>query len=411
MKKYIIATIVIILLITSFCVFYKLNKNNHANETKVIFWTLQMNDFETYMKKVISNFEKENPNIKIIWIDVPFSEGEKRTLAAVLSDNPPDLINLNPDFSALLAQKGVLEEIDSKYTTQYKESILNALKYNDKLYSLPWYATSAITIYNKDILNSVNGTIPQKYEDLDELSNLVMNNKHIYTFMPTITENDTMYKILNKYGINTAETINSDESKNIFNFYKKLYQNNLIPKETITQTQREALEKYMSENIVLFTSGANFLNMIKENAPSIYKKTDVAQQLHGKLGQNDFSCMNFVIPQRAKNKDAALKFALYLTNKENSLELGKLSNVLSTNKEALNDDFYKIYEENDLISKARVISAQQLENIEPTVKPQKNQKEINLLINTAVQQILLDKKSTDEILNKVSKDWAELQLK
>lgn len=410
MKNFIIVTTIVLLLAACFGV-YKLQTKNQGNETKVIFWTLQMNDFEPYMKKVISNFENENPEIKIVWIDVPFSEGEKRTLAAVLSDNPPDLINLNPDFSALLAQKGVLEEIDSKYTTQYKESILNALKFNNQLYSLPWYATSAITIFNKDILNSVNGTVPQKYEDLNELSKLIKEKKDIYTFMPTITENDTMYKILNKYGINSAETINSEESKRIFNFYKELYQNDLIPKETITQTQREALEKYMSENIILFTSGANFLNMIKENAPSIYKKTDVAQQLHGKLGQNDFSCMNFVIPQRAKNKNAALKFALYLTNKENSLELGKLSNVLTTNKEALNDDFYKIYEENDLISKARVISAQQLENIEPTVKPQKNQKEINLLINTAVQQILLDKKSTDEILNKVSKDWAELQLK
>ena len=229
--------------------------------------------------------------------------------------------------------------------------------------------------------------------------------------MPTITENDTMYKILNKYGINCAEAINSDESKKVFNFYKNLYQNDLIPKETITQTQREALEKYMSENIVLFTSGANFLNMIKENAPSVYNKTDVAAQIRGNLGQNDFSCMNFVIPKKAKNKDAALKFALYLTNKENSLELGKLSNVLTANKEALNDDFYKRYDENDLTSKARVISAQQLEKIEPTVRPQKNQKEINLLINTAVQEILLNRDTTDKILDNLSKEWAELQLK
>lgn len=411
MKNIIIIVSTIIILLSACFGIYKIKTQNQGNETKVIFWTLQMNDFEPYMKKVISNFEKENPNIKIVWIDVPFSEGEKRTLAAVLSDNPPDLINLNPDFSALLAQKGVLEEIDTKYTEQYKESILKALKYNNKLYSLPWYATSAITIYNKDILNSVNAAVPQKYEELEQLSKSLMNNKKIYAFMPTITENDTMYKILNKYGINSAETINSNESKSIFNFYKRLYQDNLIPKETITQTQREALEKYMSENIVLFTSGANFLNMIKENAPSVYKKTDVAPQIHGDLGQNDFSCMNFVIPKKAKNKEAALKFALYLTNKENSLELGKLSNVLTANKESLNDDFYKTYNKEDLISKARVISAQQLEKIEPTVKPQKNQKEINLLINTAVQQILLDKNSTDVILDKVSKEWAELQLK
>ena len=43
-----------------------------------------MNDFSDYINGVISEFEVQNPDIKIKWIDVPFSEGEKRTLASVL---------------------------------------------------------------------------------------------------------------------------------------------------------------------------------------------------------------------------------------------------------------------------------------------------------------------------------------
>ena len=70
-----------------------------------------MSDFAPYINGVISDFEQENPDIKIKWVDIPFSEGEKRTLASVLSDNPPDLVNLNPDFSATLAHKGALQEI------------------------------------------------------------------------------------------------------------------------------------------------------------------------------------------------------------------------------------------------------------------------------------------------------------
>lgn len=408
MKKYFI--IIFISLICVLCGFIILQPKQEDKKV-VTFWTLQMNDFAPYMNEVISNFEKENPDIRINWIDVPFSEGEKRTLAAVLSDSPADLINLNPDFSAILAEKGVLEEISEDDTEQYKQSILNALKFNGKLYALPWYATSAITIYNKDLLNAIRAKTPTHYEDLLVISEKIKKEKNTYAFMPTITENDTMYKILNKYGVNSADTINSREAEKVFNFYKNLYQKDLIPKESITQTQREALEKYMSENIIFFMSGANFLNMIKENAPSVYKKTDVAPQIKGKLGQNDFSCMNLVIPTRAKYKNEALKFALYLTNAENSLKLGKLANVLTANKISLEDEFYRVYDENDLMSKARVISAKQLEQIEPPVRPQKGQKEINLLINTAVQQILLGKTPTLEALNNLSKEWAKLQLK
>lgn len=96
MRKVFAALIIVIL--SAIAIFYR--PHNPSADSEVIVWTLQMSDFSDYMNSVISEFEKQNPDIKIKWIDVPFSEGEKRTLVSVLSDNPPDLINLNPDFSA-----------------------------------------------------------------------------------------------------------------------------------------------------------------------------------------------------------------------------------------------------------------------------------------------------------------------
>lgn len=377
-------------------------------EDEVTLWTLQMDDFSDYMNGVISDFEAENPNIKIKWVDVPFSEGEKRTLASVLSDNPPDLINLNPDFSATLAQKGTLYEISEEVASQFNLSVLNSLKYDGKLYSLPWYATSAVTIYNKDLISRAEVSVAKTYEEVGQIAPKIKEKTGAYVFLPNITENDTMLKILNKYGINSPENIASDKSVEVFEFFKKLYYQNLIPKETITQTHREALEKYMSENIVLFQAGANFLKMIKENAPTTYAHTDVAPQITGSLGQNDFSLMNFVIPLRAKHKEDALKFALFLTNAQNQLELAKLTNVIAVNQEALQDDFYTKYSPDDLQAKARIISAKQLNKTEPAMKSFRNQKDINNLVNAAVQKILLNEGDTKEILTKLSKDWAEL---
>lgn len=397
---------VILIILIIFAILLTVPSHEPAkSQHEVIFWTLQMNDFSDYMNGVISEFETENPGIKIKWIDVPFSEGEKRTLASVLSDNPPDLINLNPDFSATLAQKGTLYEIPSDAVKDFNSEIINSLKYNGKLYSIPWYATSAVTIYNKALVKKSGIAVPKTYEELAISAPVVREKTNAYIFLPNITENDTMLKILNKYGVNSYENINSEKSAEVFELFKDLYQKNLIPKESITQTHREALEKYMSENVVLFQAGANFLNMIQENAPKTYEHTDVAPQLTGEIGQNDFSLMNFVIPQRAKNKDEALKFAIFLTNEKNQLELAKLTNIIVTNQKALQDDFYTKYEEHDLMAKARVISAKQLNHIEPALQSARNQKDINNLINSAVQEILLNKASTKEVLDKVSKDW------
>lgn len=406
-KLFAVLALTIICITMVFIIFTNLKKEK-TSENEVVFWTLQMSDFSDYMNGVIKEFETQNPDIKIKWIDVPFSEGEKRTLASVLSDNPPDLINLNPDFSATLAQKGALYEIPQSAEQQFVPEIVDSLKFNEKLYSLPWYATSAVTIYNKNLIQKAGITVPKTYEEVGLIAPVIKSKTNAFVFLPNITENDTMLKILNKYGINSYENINSQESKEVFEFFKHLYSNNLIPKESITQTHREALEKYMSENIVLFQAGANFLNMINENAPSTYEKTDVSAQITGKLGQNDFSLMNFVIPLKAPHKDSALKFALFLTNSKNQLELAKLTNIIATNTQTLNNEFYNKYEEGDLMAKARVISAKQLTKVKPAMKSSQNQKDINNLINIAVQEILLDKSPAQEVLDKVSKDWKDL---
>ncbi len=374
-----------------FFIFKKPDTNN-----EVVFWTLQMSDFAPYINGVINDFEKENPDIKIKWVDVPFSEGEKRTLASVLSDNPPDLVNLNPDFSATLAHKGALWEIQKSKLTQFNDEILKSIETDGKMFSIPWYATSAITIYNKDLISFVLKT----YGQLAEIAPQI-RKKGAYITLPNITENDTMLKILNKYP--------KEKKQYVYTLFKNLYSNDLIPKETVTMTLSEALEKYMSENIALIGAGANFLNMIKENAPQTYSKTDVAEQIKGDLGQNDFSLMNFVIPLKAKHKDEALKFALFLTNDKNQLELAKLTNVLAVNKETLNNDFYKKYDKNDLMAKARVISAGQLNKLQPVFRTQKNQKEINNLVNNAVQNILLNKGETKKILKELDKNIKMLE--
>lgn len=408
-KKFLIIVIITLVLVTGVFFTFENFCGQKQKNNEVVFWTLQMSDFAPYINGVIDEFETQNPGVKIKWVDVPFSEGEKRTLASVLSDNPPDLVNLNPDFSAVLAQKGALAEIPQNRTAQFNPAITDSLVYNNKIFLIPWYATSAVTIYNKELLAKSGVTLPETYDEIAAAAETVKKNTGAYIFLPNITENDTFLKILNKYGAASSDLINSAKSEKVFGIFKKLYDEKLIPKETVTTTLQEALEKYMSGNIILIGAGANFLNMIKENAPSTYQNTDVAPQITGEHGQYDFSLMNFVIPLKAKHKDEALEFALFLTNDKNQAELARLTNILAVNQKTLESDFYTKYDGNDLMAKARVISAKQINKIQPVYKTQRNQKEINNIINSAVQEILLGKSDMKKVLDKVAKDWQDIE--
>ena len=389
---------------------YILTKPQKNSNNEVVFWSLQMGTFDGYMKPLIAEFEKQNPDVKIKWIDVPYSEGEKRTLASILSSTPPDLVNLTPDFSSVLAQKQALEYIDCAKLKDYNKQITQSLMTDGKCYAVPFYATSSLTFYNKDLLKKAGiKQVPKTYDELNLLAPLIKQKTGAFVTMPTLTENDTLLKILNKSGINTPQTLTSDRSVKIFEGYRTLYQKDLIPRESITQNHQEALEKYMSGQLAFIQSGANFLNIVKENAPQVFKHTDVAPQFTGDNGKYDVSVMNLIIPVRAKHKDGALRFALFLTNKQNQIELAKLTTILPVNNLALKDDYFNSYTDGDVIAKARVLSAKQLGNLQKNIRFENNHKEILTLLNTTVQQILLGNDDVKKILKSAAKDWKRLE--
>lgn len=380
---------VIFLICVTFCflLFFKKNKN----DKELVFWTLQLSAYSDYFNKIIAEFEEQNPEIKIKWIDVPYSEGEKRTLASIMGDNPPDLVNLNPDFSVMLAQIKALKTFSKEDLSQFNPQIINLLKLNDEYFGIPFYATSSITYINKSLVNKANiRKIPETYEQLYDNAKVLKEKTGKFITQPTISENDTIIKILNKYGVSKTEDLKSDNALKILDEYKDLYNSDLIPKETLTQGHRDALEKYMSEQIVYLVTGSNFLNIIKENAPQVFKNTDLSYQLTSQNGGYDCSLMNFIIPLKSKKSDYALKFALFLTNEENQLEFAKLTGVLPVNQKTLKDDYFA-QDDGTLQTKARKISAEQLNNLITPFKYGENQKEIINEYNQFVQKYLLEK--------------------
>ena len=402
-KKYL--TVLIIIFVSAFFFFTGKNK---IHENELVFWTLQLGTFDKYINGVIKEFEEQNPEIKIKWVDVPYSEGEKRTLAALLSDNPPDLINLTPDFSVLAAQRGALLEIPSPVMKNYPEPLCKSLSYNGKFFAIPFYLTSAVTYANKTLMKKANiYSIPVNYDEMYSHSEKIKSIKNVYTDMPALTENDTFLKILIKNETDILSENDKDKLTAIYEKYRQYYEKGYIPREAMTQGHREALEKYMSGQTVFLQAGANFLNIIKENAPEVYKNTEISPQLTDKNGKYDFSVMNLIIPLKAKHAEEALKFAEFLTNEKNQLEFAKLTSVLPANKKALADKYFSRKDTKE--EKARCISASQINNPSPVFSETENKKNIITLINTTTGRILSEKTPAKSIVSDYYKDLSKIK--
>lgn len=362
------------------------------------FWTLQLNDFTPYIEQKIAIYEKSHPNIKIKWIDIPFSEGEKRTLSAVMSDNVPDVVNLNPSFASVLQQKQVLYPIKGNFEDIYVTPALNLCRQNGQYYAIPWYLTSSITIYNKDIVSQAGFNSPPKdYSEIFLFAQKIKQKTGKYGFMPNLAEDGKMLKILAKQGVELDEFFTSEKTVQNYELFKSLFVQNLIPKGSINQTHRDSLEKYMSGDSAFLEAGSNFLQTIAQNAPDIYKKTDIMPQMNLDKGIVDISLMNLIIPLKSKHPKEAVEFALYMTNPQNQLEFCKLAPVLPSTKETFKDKFFS--RDISLIDKGRRISAEQVQKAKTSSKIYPNQKQINEVVDFTTQVILLDKKSIKDALS------------
>lgn len=390
-------------------------KQMQEEKITVEFWTLQLSDFTPYMNSMIDEYEKSHPNIKIKWIDVPFSEGEKRVLASIMSNHVPDLVNLNPSFSSTLASKGTLSDIsaysDKQDFDDFLPPAMNLCTQNGKTYCIPWYITSSITLYNSELTDKAGiKKLPQKDEEIYEFAKQIKNKTGKYALMPTLSEDGYMFKNLIKHNISIIDEKNKQiflstkEVQNIYKIWSELYSSSFIPKESITQTHREALEKYMSGELAMLQTGANFLVMIKDNAPDIYKKTKLAPQLNLENGVVDFSMMNLIIPEKSKHQKEALEFALFLTSEKNQVEFSKLAPVLPSSKKALDNNFFD--SDATLIEQGRKISAYQMKTGKKNIPLYPQQKEINTTMDYATQKIILKKEIPQKAL-----DEAEEKLK
>jgi len=388
---------------------------------EIEFWTLQLSDFAPYINGVIAGYEKIHPDVKIKWIDVPFSEGEKRALAAVMSNKVPDLVNMNPSFGSTLASRGVLIDL-KKYVNKedynkYLPESWDASALGNITFGVPWYITSSITIYNADIIKKAGlnpDNPPKTYEELGKISKIIKDKTGKYAFMPNLTEDGQIIKIFNKYDIpivnkeRTEALFNTPKAVQVLTFWTDLYNNKLIPPESLTQGHRVSLEQYQAgANAFIFT-GANFLRMIKDNAPKIYNVSKVAPQITGSSGKVDFALMNLVVPTKSRYPKEAVDFALFLTNSENQLAFCKLAPILPSTLKAINSDYFKSKNTNDIIDKARFISAVQLNNALKPIPPLENQKDLFEIADYATQQALLKQKTPKQALDQAVQDWNKI---
>jgi len=377
-------------------------------------------EFTDYFKNLIGTFESQNPDTKVKWVDVPWSAMQSKILTSVSAKTAPDVVNLNPDFASRLAGRNAWLDLDTKVPdavrSTYLPNIWKASTLNGKSFGIPWYLTTQLTIYNKDLLQrSGISQPPATYTELAQQARQIKQKTGKYALFVTLVPQDSA-EVLQSFvqmGVPLVDpqgqaAFNTPAGKAVFQYWVDLYKNGLLPQEILTQGHRRAIELYQAGETALLFSGAEFMTTIAKNAPTIAQASGTAPQITGKTGKKNVAVMNLVIPRNTNQPDAALKFALFVTNNQNQLTFAKAANVLPSTVQALSDSYFKASaDDTSSLEKARIVSASQLQQSEVLIPTMQDINVLQKAIYENMQAAMLGEKTVDQAVSDAAGQWNE----
>lgn len=372
--------------------------------TEITFWTLSLSPtFDDYINGVIADFEAQNPGVKVIWEDIPHAVTEQRTLTAAAANQLPDVINLNTNFLKKLGALGALVDMDTAAADVkdlYFEGIWKAGEVNGVAYALPWYITNSLMIYNEDLLAQAGfDGPPTSIEESWEMSRVLKEKLGVYGNIVT-----SIHLQLPKDGVHLVSpdgksaAINTPKALEIFQNYKKYYDEGLIPDELLLG-QGKGIEWYAQERIAWFVTGPQLFRQVLDMAPDVYHKSSAAFDVLGSEEVVNVAVMNIAVASTSTKQDVAVEFAKFITNAENQLAFSKLTAILPSVIEAANDEYFTSGKySTDAAELGHYIAAQQLQYSTDLYAPVENVTRINRIVNDEIKRVLLEDKDPAKAL-------------
>ena len=240
------------------------------------------------ISNLITDYEKENPNIKINFIHIPQNYFQKIHLLFA-SSTAPDVIFMNNLYLPLYSNQ--LEALDDVINIrEYYSQAIGALSYEGKLYAVPRDISNFVFYYNKDITGEINPN--WTFEDFENLIQKTTDKNHygvsferdIYWASPYTT------------------TLGFDKG---INFYKSL-EGKYTP--TPAQVGSSTLaQMFIDGKLGLYLSGRWMYPKITETAKFPYGVVTFP-------GVVTADASGWAISKNSKHKVEAVKFVQYLSS-------------------------------------------------------------------------------------------------
>ena len=266
------------------------------------------------LKPILSDFEKENPDIKVEFMHIPQNYFQKIHLLFA-SNTAPDVIFINNLYLPVYANAGVLEPLNLSSNQFYGQAI-EALSFKGELYAIPRDVSNLVIYYNKDIFDKKHIPYPSQDWTFSEFLNTAEKLTDKNTFGISFEEDPLFYLpyLMSNGGGILPDGINKQESQNALNFYADLRKKYHVAPRKSDSASATMAQMFLQGRLGMYLSGRWMVPKIREEAEFDWDITQFPKGTKGSIVQLDAS--GWAVSKSSKHKKEALKLVEFLSSKQ-----------------------------------------------------------------------------------------------
>ncbi|MCM3570569.1 ABC transporter substrate-binding protein [Neobacillus mesonae] len=342
--------------------------------------------------KIIAEFEKANPDIKVEMNVLPSDSYIANASATLLSGKGSDVFASFPgsQFEAL-QDSGVYADLSNEsFLSKFSESLIEAGKSDGKQLAVPYQLVYNIPVYNKGIFKKLNLDVPKDWNSFLKVSKtlkdngydpilfagdvspsqfinpMVMNNEPTDDAFPKLETGEE--KLTNDWFVKTLSQI------------KELNDKGYFQKDPLGTKKEGAAALFAQEKGAILALGSYMMSAVKQQNPNIEQgllspiTVDASQMKYEGIHTATFM---LGVNAKSKNQAEAKKFIEFLTDPKIAAEYANGTGQMLTLKDVK-------YDSPELTESAKWLDKKTLFQPRYTLKKE----QVSKAIETAVQDVL-----------------------
>jgi len=328
-------------------------RSARRDERVIRFWGLGREG--EVVKELVPEFERENPGVRVVVQQVPWTAAHEKLLTGFVGGSPPDLAQLGhtwiPEFAAI----GALEPLENRIAAsralapaEYFEGIWKTNAFDGVTYGIPWYVDTRVLFYRADLMAAAGyAQVPRTWSGWRDAMRKIVGDRAGSRFAILLPTNE--WEQVTIFGLQQRSPLLSDGgTRGAFAqtafadaaaFYVGLYRDGLAPVVSYTQLGNP-YQEFSRGYVAMWITGPWNLGEFRRRLPPELQGSWMTAPVPAPDDAREFpgyslaGGSSLAIFRASREKDAAWRLVEFLSRPEVQLRFYGLSGDLPARRSA-----------------------------------------------------------------------------